>query len=294
LRPLVVKKTIKNIAYWTLPQGLVEVAKKTYYRLLLSRFLKLCRGNSRYRDLHRGQRCFIVCNGPSVNRQNLLPLKGEIVFSVSNGYHHRDYAIYRPRYHCVPQFTYTEKLTKEVAIAWFREMQEKIGEAELFLSYRDEPLVRENHLFPGRKVNYLCMNYDFSKDSTKLFDIAKIVPGVWSVPVMVLMIAMYMGFKDIYLLGVEHDSFKTGEYKYFYKPTVLSDKAFGVTEDGKTTDPLCDELYEYYRLFSQYRALKRIASSRGINIYNATAGGALDEFERVSLEDVLKDSGSPG
>jgi len=289
----VVKKTIKNIAYWTLPQGLVDVANKTYYRLLLGRALKLCRGNSRYRDLHRGQRCFIVCNGPSVNRQNLLPLKDEIVFSVSSGYHHQDYAIYRPRYHCVPQFGYTEKLTKEVAIAWFREMQEKIGEAELFLSYRDEPLVREKQLFSGRKVNYLCLHGDFPHNPRKLVDLTKIVPGVCAVPIMCLMIAMYMGFKDIYLLGTEHDSFKNGEYKYFFKESVLCGKVDELTVDGKIIDPLRVQLYDYYRLFSQYQAVKTIASAHGINIYNATAGGALEEFDRVSLEDVLKDSNSP-
>jgi hypothetical protein len=284
---------IKNIVYWTVPQGWFDLATKAYYRLLHARALKLCRGNSRYRDIHRGQRCFIICNGPSVNRQNLLPLKDEIVFSVSGGYHHQDYAIYQPRYHCAPQFAYTDILTKEVGIAWFREMHAKIGAAELFLSHWQEPLVRENNLFPGRQVNYLCMHGEFSKNPHRLVDITRMVPGVWSVPIMCLMIAMYMGFKDIYLLGVDHDSFRSGEYKYFYQPTVLKGRMEGITEDAKISDPLCEELYAWHRLFNQYRALKRIAQARGINIYNATAGGALEEFDRVSLEDVLKDSDSP-
>lgn len=287
-------KTFKNIAYWTLPRGLVDVGQKIYYRLLLGSSLKLCRGNSRYRDIHRGQRCFIICNGPSVKSQNLRLLKDEIVFSVSSGYHHKDYATYKVRYHCTPQLTYTEKMTREVFISWFKEMHENIGDAELFLSHGEEPLVRENNLFPGRNVNYLCMLGPFSKNSTQLLDITRRVPGVLSVPIMCLMIAMYMGFKDIYLLGVDHDSFKKGEYKYFFTPTVFNGKAEGVTEDGKVTDLLYDELYIYYMLFGQYRALKRIAHARGITIYNATAGGALEEFERVSLEDILKDSDSQG
>jgi hypothetical protein len=185
-------------------------------------------------------------------------------------------------------------MTKEVVISWFREIHEKIGDAELFLSYRDEALVQEKHFFSGRKVNYLCMHDDFSKDSTRLVDISRIVPGVCSVAIMALMIAMYMGFKDIYLLGVDHDSFKTGEYKYFFQPTVLRNTSLEFTEDGNIIYPLYDDLYAHWRVFGQYRALKRIALAQGINIYNATAGGALDEFERVSLEEVLKDPGSRG
>jgi hypothetical protein len=66
-----------------------------------------------------------------------------------------------------------------------------------------------------------------------------------------------------------------------------------VTENDRISNLLCDEFYVMHRLFRQYRELKRIAYSHGVNIYNATAGGALDEFDRVPLEDVLKESCSP-
>ena len=124
--------------------------------------------------------------------------------------------------------------------------------------------------------------------STTMPDIAKLVPGVSSVPIMCLYIAMYMGFKDIYLVGTEHDSFRTREYKYFFEPTVLKGVSGGVDDKDRITYPVCDALYIYYMLFTQYRTLKRIAGLHGICIYNATIGGALDEFERVALEDVLR------
>ena len=278
---------MSNLWYWTLPPGWYELARKPFAGLRHRRALRSCRANSRYRDSYRGQRCFIVGNGPSLQTQNLMLLKGETVFSVSSGYHHKDYAIYRPRFHCVPQITYTEKFTREVARNWFREMHEKTGDAELFLSQHEEPLVRENNLFPGRVVNYLCMHGEFSENSTPTLDLTRVVPAVCSVPVMCLMIALYMGFKNIYLLGVEHDSFRTRKYTYFYEPTVLAGKTGSVTNDGTITDDVCDELYTYYRLFSQYRAINRIARGRGVGVYNATAGGALEEFERVSFESLF-------
>ena len=41
---------------------------------------------------------------------------------------------------------------------------------------------------------------------------------------MALLISMYMGLKTIYLTGTDHDDFRSGEYKYFYVPTVLRGK----------------------------------------------------------------------
>ena len=278
---------MSNLWYWTLPPGWYELARKPFAGLRHQRALQSCRANDRYRDSYLGRRCFIVGNGPSLQTQNLRLLNGEIVFSVSSGYHHKDYSAYRPRFHCVPQITYTEKFTREVARDWFREMHEQTGDAEIFLSQHEESLVREYNLFPGRVVSYLCMHGEFRDNSTPRLDITRVVPAVCSVPIMCLMIALYMGFKNIYLLGVEHDSFRTRKYTYFYEPTVLAGKTGSVTPDGTVTDDVCDELYTYYRLFNQYRAINRIARFRGVGVYNATAGGALEEFERVSFESLF-------
>ena len=173
-------------------------------------------------------------------------------------------------------------------------MDSKLGGAELFLSVHDEPLIKQNNLFHNRKINYI----DFcgcSIDDLKEIDLTKKLPYVQSVLIMCLMVAIYMGFNEIYLLGVEHDSFRTGEYKYFYKPTVLAGKDYSVTVDGKINSkmfPLYDELHALAYLWKQYRIVKNLAIADNIKIYNATAGGVLDEFERVNLEDVLSGKSS--
>jgi hypothetical protein len=171
-------------------------------------------------------------------------------------------------------------------------MHERIGEAELFLSHTEEPLVQRAGLFPGRRINYICLHGPFDK-SFNFPDISRITPAVMSVPIMCIMIAMYMGFKEIYLLGTEHDSFISREYKYFFNQTWLQSKSYGVTSDDKIEVPLCDEIFGYYKLFMQYRSLRNIADFQGVSLLNATAGGALDELERVLYEDVIKWSGGP-
>lgn len=248
---------------------------------------ELCCSNIKFKDLHKGQRCFILCNGPSVYKQNLIPLAGEIVFSVSNGYYHKDYGTIRPKYHCVPGLTYSDSLTVKDAITWFREMDQKIGDAELFLDVAEEPLVRKNRLFSSRTVNYICMAARFSAKYVKAIDISKIAPGSQSVSIMCLMIAIYMGFNEIYLIGTEHDSAITGEYRYFYTPKLLRGKDRSVTLDGKVKN-LELERQGIKKLMVQYSLLKTIAKNEGVSIYNATLGGALEVFPRVNLSEVLK------
>jgi hypothetical protein len=93
-----------------------------------------------------------------------------------------------------------------------------------------------------------------------------------------------MGFRTIYLLGVDHDQFKTGEYNYFYKPTVLHGKDSTVSSEGRVRSSRYDEFQALARLWRQYRHLRNVASANGAEIFNASAGGELDEFPRVSFE----------
>jgi hypothetical protein len=250
--------------------------------------LELAAPNALLRGAHAGQRCFVLCNGPSVLKQDLRLLEGELVISVSNGYHHPEFPRFRPRYHCLPQVTYGA-LTELDVVAWFTEMHEKLGDAELILNYTEEPLVRQHGLFPGRTVRYinLCLDPD-AMTSRTISDLSGEIAGVQSVSVLCLMLAMYLGCRSIYLLGTDHDQFKTGEYRYFYEPTLLKGKDPTVAADGRITSSRHDEFQALARLWRQYRVMREIGERNGIAIFNATAGGALDEFPRVQFESLLQ------
>src|SRR5713226_6826208 len=243
--------------------------------------------NRRFRNKHRGQRCFILCNGPSVLKQNLLPLRNEIVMTVSNGYLHKDFERLKPVYHFVPSVTYG-MMTEQDFVRWFEEMDSKQGEAELFLGSSEHQLFKKHSLFSRRSVNYLCMATPFWPRGAGIIDICGLVPTIGSVPIMCLMVALYMGFREIYLLGTDHDSLITREYKYSFDPTVLRGKDFSVDDKGNVRVPFYVELKAYLLLWNHYRHIKKIAQSNGVKIYNATAGGMLDEFPRVELTEVLR------
>ncbi|MBB2685498.1 UNVERIFIED_ORG: hypothetical protein GGD47_003094 [Rhizobium etli] len=268
-----------------LPYGVHELKRRLNNRHKFSVDVAKSLAESRQlAGLHAGQRCFILGNGPSAKGLDLSRLQGENVITVSNGYLHSDFDKFQSLYHCVPQITYG-LMTAEDVIRWFNEMHSHLGGQVLFLSSTEAELVRKNNLFAGRTVRYLVLGESFDeRTSEEIVDISQPVPRVESVPVMALMIAMYLGFKEIVLLGVDHDRFLSSTYQYAFDLKVQKGKDFTVNADGTLTRGRHDEFQQLARLWRQYRAISKIAEANDIRVFNSTPGGALDEFERRPFE----------
>ena len=275
----------ETIRYWLLPDGVADTLRKVRSAHPKNRIL--CGPNTRFKNMYQGERCFILCNGPSVLKQDLSPLKSEIVFSVSNGYLHKDYLAIQPKYHCIAQLSYNKYMRPDDIITWFKEMHPNLGTAELFLNVSEEPMIRKNRLFSGRKINYFYSGFSRNENHEDIIDISKMVPSVTTVPVLCMMIAMYMGFNKIYLLGVDNDFWKIKEYKYSFEPTILKGKDISADSDGKLSDPMYYQFSAFATLLKQYWHMHNIARSNNISIFNATAGGALEEFERAKFESLF-------
>jgi hypothetical protein len=282
-------KNLIKAASMLLPHGVHVLRRKWLnHAATPKRVRALLAENAVLHDRHAGQRCIILGNGPSVNALDLTALKGETVISVSNGYFHKAYAAFAPLYHCVPQITYG-RMVREDVVAWFTEMHQHLGNAELFLNETEAELVREHQLFPGRNVRYVALRESFDELCGKeIIDISCPIPRVESVPIMALMIAMYMGFREIILLGIEHDHFKTGKYVYAFSVKAQESKDFAVAANGQVLISRHDDFQSLARLWRQYRALREISQKNRISVINATPGGELDEYPRRSFEELMK------
>ena len=82
-----------------------------------------------------------------------------------------------------------------------------------------------------------------------------------------LELAVYMGFKEIYLLGVDCD--------YSGKKQHVIDTGDVVLNNPES------------RMIEAYKKAKEYADSHGIKIYNATRGGKLEVFERVDFDSLF-------
>lgn len=91
-----------------------------------------------------------------------------------------------------------------------------------------------------------------------------------------IQLAVYLGFKEIYLLGVDCNFHNLKDRMYFAKD-YISEPANAVNHDGH------EEVMNM-----AYQSAKKYADSHGIKIYNATRGGMLEVFERVDFDSLFE------
>lgn len=273
---------VKKIAdYVTRARGgygvIREIAEVMQTRRIDKSYLVL-QNNVQYKDIHAGERVFILCSGPSISQLNLTLLKDEKTIAVNSFYLHKDCQAISPTYYCEPAFE--EYFSFDTVAQHLREMERSTPRAHYFFGLEEKNIVDQMEEFNNRYVNYIS----FSKDGDKSdIDLTVPVIGVQSVSIMALEIAVYMGFQKIYLLGTEHDFLVTGKYTHFYnyQESIAATEDKNLDDEGRMADSYDELLTAAYILWSQYKVLRKIAEKKGIKIYNATPGGVLDLFERV-------------
>lgn len=265
-----------------LPPGLTRILQRWRADLAVGTAGRAqLRANRALRGRHAGQRGFILCSGPSIKTQDLKPLRAECCLGVSNFFVHPDYAHINPRYHCIaplhPPFTAAD------GVRWFREMEAPLAGRELFLGLGEQPLVTANRLFPQTPVHYLALAGPW-RDPLAL---DRVLPRPQSVSIMALLVALELGFSEIYLIGTDHTSInlQTGGYAYSHFYTGKKNNALG---EQPAPPDLESEFESYVTLWRQYKAVRAAAERRGIQIYNATNGGLLDLFPRVDLPTLFR------
>ena len=283
------KKLVKKGIYWMVPQGMSSFVIDRLRIILENRkpVRKILQENSKFENCHEGKRCFILATGPSIKKQDLALLKNEICISVSNFFVHKDYDLIRPKYHCMHDVLNAHRIyhNEEYVLKWFRELETRIDDATLFISLGDKSFIEANRLFQNKRVHYLNFGGDWNGAQSSFVDLGRsYLPFPQSVSALALMIALYMGFKEIYLLGYDHDWIShVGSSSHFYE----EEEHILATRPGYSEWVECD--YEllfrcYWNLWNQYKILHRYAQNKGIKIYNATEGGILDVFPRIEYE----------
>jgi len=235
---------------------------------------------------HSGERCFILATGPSIKKQNLLPLKNEKCIAVSNFFVHPDFSIIEPEYYCIAP--YHHPLTEEAWQSWMDELAVNVKKSHLFFGINDLKRNMVGERFSGNPVSFI----DFSASPQDVIenglDLSRRTFPVQSVSIMALQIAIFLGFSDIYLLGCDHDwLLHMYESRHFYDENEHAfTKISGENMEWEESD-LELECRSYINLWQQYKILRHIALIKEINIFNATEGGMLDVFKLKQLSDVI-------
>ena len=99
-----------------------------------------------------------------------------------------------------------------------------------------------------------------------------------------LQMAAYMGFTEIYLLGVDCDFSGWTEGGIAYNPSIEEENTKFGYKQLESKDEIVDLESEQTEA---YKSAKVYADSKGIKIFNATRGGKLGVFERVNFSELV-------
>ena len=219
----------------------------------------------KYKDSHKGERCFIIGNGPSLKVQDLERIKNEYTMGSNRIFTIYNETDFRPTYYFAQDQLVIRSNIDEIKALDGIKFIRSIGAKR----YSDSTFIQ----FYIDDYNYL------SKKSPKFAnDISKCTYEGYTVTYSMIQFAVFMGFKEIYLLGVDTNySISNGAIdanSYFNK------KMFDKNKIGELPDIV-------YNLMA-YKVAKQYAESHGIKIYNATYGGMLEVFKRVNFDSLFE------
>lgn len=236
-----------------------------------------------FENLHANQRCFVIGNGPSLQIKDLEKLKGEITFasnSINLLYGETDW---RPTYYATHESVY-DTMQMNVERRW-RDLTDNCEAAFtsiMSLAFQQRDVLNLDNLYFYRIINQLENDViDFSDDCTK---------GVYAnstITYVLIQLAVYMGIKDIILIGVDNCYAVEKKDDGTIIRNDVQDSQELMLEECETMMEAAIKRGEYPvvdRRNAAYERAKEYAKRKGIMIRNATRGGQLEVFERVDFD----------
>lgn len=257
---------------------------------------------TRFRGVHRGERCFIMGNGPSLNQMDLSKLAGQTVFACNSVFLLFDRIDWRPRYYtCVDSrvlpdraFEIDDMLRRNPEMAGFFPVviQEHTGKKVRRATRLIMPAGRNRYFF-----NETTNSTDRLPHSMFSNDINDRIIQPHTVAITMMQIAAYMGFRELILIGCDTD--------YAVAESVRREKDGASPGVALTSSRDDDENHFDPRYFGRrrkwhqprpdkmimhYGYAKDALDAMGIAVYNATVGGKLEVFPRKEFELLLEKS----
>ena len=228
-----------------------------------------------YKNKYSGKRCFICATGPSLCVEDIEKLENEYTFGVNSICSLYEETEWRPDFYVFQDYNiykyYADLLVNKTS-----------GKTLTFVA---DPLVDSNFKNKIRlESNWLRfpVNWAYHKktiESGKPYvkfsdDCYACVYSGYTVVYSALQLAAYMGFKEIYLLGVDCN-YKPGKKNHFKKMR---------NEENRSKDVAIGE--RNYQIFA-YKKAKEYLKNQNVEVINVSRGGELKMFPRRNLEDII-------
>lgn len=222
-----------------------------------------------FRGLHRGERCFILANGPSLAQVNHARLRHEKTFGLNRIYLLADVMGYLPDYYVCVNELVLDQFHNEIAQLAMPK----------FVNWN------RRQLFNGVAQNLYFLRLRLNLRDCFSSSIEAPISSGGTVTFVALQIAFYMGFDQVIIVGLDHS------YKSKGIPNRSVIRAEPQDEDhfhpqyfpkGSAWQPP-----DLLRSQLAYQLARDAYSQAGRTIVDATLGGKCEVFEKTDLEAVF-------
>ena len=234
---------------------------------------------AKLKNKYKGERIFIIGNGPSLNKMPFFLLENEYTFAFNR------FNLMFERLNWVPDFY---MVTDDLVI---QDMYEQINNEILpVVPYAFFPDIHPSNVDFTKFINPLDNVYWINTDKPEFRDDLPNCGINKTVVNAAIQISAFLGFTEIYLIGVDmtfadHKVKKVNSRDWEASendPNHFDPRYFG--KGLKYHNPTVHEMLEKFRL------ARLFFDARGNKIFNATEGGKLEEFQRVDFNSLFTQS----
>lgn len=253
--------------------GLYNFACELRYRLDFNS-KNVIKKNIKFKDVHAGERCFILGTGPSLKLltdQERESLRKETLFGVNSLYKSDIGRELLPKYYVLMDNLYWEQWSSTFT--------------EVSNQYKDCPPVfitdlRAKHLVECLNIKNPAV-YIYSKKypvNRMSADIDGNIYAALNVISYSILSAIYMGFREIYLLGCDYSAFCTAGKGHCY-----DDKS----EIAQSNYNLAFYLRFYWITTEFHYLIAKLAKEKGVKVVNLSPNSLLDAYPRLLVSDAF-------
>lgn len=219
-----------------------------------------------YKNKHRGERCFIIANGPSIRKMNLSLLKNEFTIGMNRIYLNAETMGFLP--------TFLVVFDVSVQIRQFAREIERV-ETTKFLNWNGRRYLQDR-----RDVLFFRQTFkvEFSTD------LSERVHGGHSVTNVCLQLAYYLGFREVILIGKDHYYAQQGVPGQLVTSTGREENHFikGYYKEGMVW-----RIPDYKGEELMYRMAREAFERDNRKVLDATVGGKLEVFDKVDYHSLF-------
>ncbi len=253
----------------------------------------MAKKNKELQDKYKNERCFIIGNAKSIRKQNLGLLANEMVFVTNEFFKYENYQDAKPDYYVIVDPAYFKETTGEQLLSQIDKIKEYEHKPVFIVPDSAKKIISERYKWDEwTEVYYLHAGLRFTADYSKVWDIAKPIPFPQSVIQVAILLATFMGVKEIYLLGVEETGILDMLNAYFDKAPenyVYEDKTGNKPYiEVIKSRPIEEWLRGFSIIFQHYREVYDYCKRRGVEVFNCTPETLVTSIPYKNLESVLE------